>query len=65
MANAGATWGMKCTLPDGKEYRWDGLVSGKGFEVLTWVGFVSNATKRTVFYLDDVELTNSEPERSR
>lgn len=56
---------MKCTLPDGKEYRWDGLASGKGFEVLTWVGFVSNATERTAIYLDDVELTNPEPERSR
>lgn len=55
----GATWGMKCTLPDSKQYRWEGLASDRGFEVLTWVGFVSNATERTVFYLDDIDLTNS------
>jgi hypothetical protein len=28
------------------------------FNQLTWVGFTSNATKKTVFYLDNIKLTN-------
>jgi len=30
------------------------------FKKLTWVGFTSNATKSTVFHLDNVNLTTSQ-----
>ncbi len=32
--------------------------AGTAFEKLTWLGFVSNATDKTVFYLDNLEVTN-------
>jgi hypothetical protein len=52
----GARWGMKVRLPDGTEHQWDDLPCDDGFEVLSWVGFVSDATEKAVFYLDDIEI---------
>jgi len=47
------------TLPGQRPKRFKGLNNGsKKFEKLTWVGFTSNATNKTVFYLDNLELTN-------
>jgi len=54
--SVGARWGMQVRLPDGTVRQWDDLPCGEGFEVLGWVGFVSDATERAVFYLDDVEI---------
>lgn len=55
----GERWGLRFILPDGTEHRFDGLPTDEGFETLTWVGFVSNATDTSVFYLDDIELTST------
>jgi hypothetical protein len=33
-------------------------VANPAFEKLNWLGFVSNATDKTVFYLDNLEVTN-------
>ena len=52
-------WNLTVTVP-GKKARWfRGLKSGsEKFEKLTWVGFTSNATRKTVFSLDSLKLNN-------
>ncbi len=50
-------WSLSVKLP-GKEpleYR-DLTYSNKAFSRLTWIGFISNATNKTSFYLDDFSL---------
>jgi len=57
---ANGIWDMSITLPRQKRRQFKGLKNGRGkFEKLTWVGFTSNATKKTVFYLDNFKLTNN------
>jgi hypothetical protein len=52
-------WNLAVTLPGKRPRRFKGLNNGSAkFEKLTWVGFVSNATSKTVFYLDNLELIN-------
>ena len=60
MQNAGVgTWSLKVTLAGEKTREFEGLKNGTPkFDKLTWVGFTSNATSKTVFYLDDVEIVN-------
>ena len=53
------TWNMKVSLPDRQPRQFKDLTNGNTkFSQLTWVGFTSNATKKTVFYLDNIKLTN-------
>jgi len=53
------TWEMAVTVPGQRPRKFEGLQYGNTkFDKLTWLGFVSNATKKTVFYLDNLELTN-------
>lgn len=52
----GGQWGLQCRYADGSERVLQGLPSQEGFEILTWIGFPSNATEDAVFYLDDIEL---------
>jgi hypothetical protein len=53
------TWDMTVTLPGQKPVKFKRLRNGNTkFDQLTWVGFVSNATNKTVFYLDNIKLTN-------
>lgn len=60
LQNAGVgTWNLKITLPGQKTREFQGLKNGTAkFDKLTWVGFTSNATSKTVFYLDDIEIVN-------
>ncbi len=53
-------WSLRVTLPDvgTLEYRDFANVSAK-FSALNWLGFVSNARKKTVLYVDDLEVVNS------
>jgi hypothetical protein len=52
-------WNMSVAVQGQRERRFGGLRNGnEKFEKLTWIGFTSNATKRTVFYLDNFKLTN-------
>jgi hypothetical protein len=32
-------------------------------QTLDWVGFISNATEKTEFYLDEVSITTDDPNR--
>ena len=53
------TWDMTVALPGRPPKEFKGLQNGNTkFNQLTWVGFTSNATKKTVFYLDNLKLTN-------
>ncbi|MBW8040751.1 MAG: right-handed parallel beta-helix repeat-containing protein [Planctomycetes bacterium] len=53
------TWDLAVTLPGQKTKLFKGLKNGSTkFEKLTWVGFTSNATDKTVFYLDNLQLVN-------
>jgi hypothetical protein len=53
------TWDMTVTLPNQTAKKFNGLRNANAkFDKLTWVGFTSNATKKTVFYLDNLKLTN-------
>ncbi|HQG48323.1 MAG TPA: right-handed parallel beta-helix repeat-containing protein [Sedimentisphaerales bacterium] len=57
--NNSRTWDLAVTLPGEKPREFKGLKAGSNaFERLTWLGFVSNATDKTVFYLDNLEVTN-------
>ncbi len=53
------TWEMRVNLPGQTDQIFKGLKNGsENFEKLTWLGFTSNATKKTAFYLDNLQLTN-------
>lgn len=53
------SWQLMVTLPGQPPKRFTDLkVTTPGWKKLTWVGFVSNATKQTVFYLDNIKLEN-------
>jgi len=53
------TWDMMVTLPGRRPKAFKDLKnSNTKFEQLTWIGFTSNATKQTVFYLDNIKITN-------
>ena len=53
------TWEMRVTLPGKSPKVFKDLQNGsEKFDKLTWVGFVSNATTKTVFYLDDLKIVN-------
>ncbi|MFP4056398.1 MAG: right-handed parallel beta-helix repeat-containing protein [Candidatus Brocadiia bacterium] len=51
------TWTLTVALPQEEARQFEGLAYGKAdFRRLRWLGFVSLATEKTVFYLDDVKL---------
>jgi hypothetical protein len=54
-----SNWDMTVTLPGQTPRVFKGLKNGHTtFDELTWIGFISNATEKTVFYLDNIELKN-------
>jgi len=57
------TWDLAVTLPGEQPKVFKGLRSGSpGWKKLDWLGFCSLATEKTVFYLDNIELTSSAAE---
>ena len=59
---AAGKWDLLVTVPGSPPRRFDGLANiSPDFDALTWIGFISNATEKTVFYLDDVDLSNKTP----
>ncbi len=53
-------WHLTVTLPGATVRRFRGLSFGhQAFEQLTWIGFTSNATQKTVFHLDNIHIRNS------
>lgn len=58
------TWSLTIKPQGGDETVFRGLkCEGGKLGALTWAGFSSMATEKTVFYLDDLRLTNSVPSR--
>jgi hypothetical protein len=54
------TWNLTVTLPGSPSKTFDALKTGSNaFERITWLGFSSNATAPTVFYLDNLEVRNA------
>jgi hypothetical protein len=54
-------WDLTVALPGKSPQVFKDLKNGTpGFDKLTWVGFVSNATKKTVFYVDNLKIINKE-----
>ena len=55
----GRTWSLNVTLPGGEVKRFTDLpTASPAWTKLTWFGFVSNATRKSLFYLDNLELVN-------
>jgi hypothetical protein len=67
LANSRGTWSLTVQPLGGRRREWKGLPLGSpDWRSLDWVGFVSNADKRTVFRIDNVSLSRDElPSRSR
>jgi hypothetical protein len=58
---ADGTWQLAVTLPGSKTQRFTGLKLGSpGAKATTWLGFVSDANQKAVYYLDNIKLSNSE-----
>ena len=58
---ADGTWQLAVTLPGAEPRRFPGLKCGSPeAKRTTWLGFVSDADRKAVYYLDNIELTNSE-----
>ena len=56
-ANAGK-WSLAVTLPGQEPRKFRDLpYATQGFRKLTWIGFTSNATVKTSFFLDDFKLS--------
>jgi hypothetical protein len=57
--NSSHTWDLTVTLPGQPPQTFENLkTASTTFEQLTWLGFSSNATTSTVFYLDNLAITN-------
>ncbi len=54
------TWELTVELPGASPRRFEGLTAGSAdSRKLAWLGFVSNATEKTTWYLDNIGLTNT------
>jgi len=47
---------VEVTLPDGKVNRFKDLPCGPNFSIFEWVGFISTATDKEVFYIDNLKI---------
>ena len=57
---AAGRWTLTVTMPGQVPRTFADLANGSAdFTALTWIGFISNATDKTIFYLDDVNLANA------
>ena len=58
-AQNSATWALTITLPGESPQAFAGLKNAdRTFEKLTWLGFISTAADKAVFYLDNLEIIN-------
>ncbi|MCE5240351.1 right-handed parallel beta-helix repeat-containing protein [bacterium] len=60
-AGADGHYQLTVTLPGGQPQQFSLPCVDAKWNKLTWVGFVSNATSKTVLYLDNVKLQNLAP----
>jgi len=56
--SAKGTWDLVVTLPGASPQRFEHLSCDPAWKELDWLGFVSNADAKTVFYLDNLALEN-------
>ncbi len=62
-ADSNGTWTLTVTLPDKPPIRLEKLdFHSPDFKELRWLGICSTANHETVFYLDNIELTNTKVE---
>ncbi len=54
----GRTWSVAVVLPDGRKETFDNIPCRAEWKALHWLGFVSNANARTVFYIDNLQIVN-------
>ena len=54
-------WELTVTLPGQAPKRFADLPSHPAWKHLGWLGFVSNANGPSVFYLDNLSLSNKAP----
>ncbi|MFP4249086.1 MAG: right-handed parallel beta-helix repeat-containing protein [Armatimonadota bacterium] len=58
LAEAAGRWTLVVTMPDGTRHEFADLPCRiRQWRELRWVGFVSFGTERSVFYVDDIELS--------
>jgi hypothetical protein len=55
------TWEVVVTLPGQPPKRFADLPSHPAWKRLDWLGFVSNGDAKSVFYLDNLSLSNAAP----
>ncbi|MGQ9732197.1 MAG: hypothetical protein ACUVX8_13120, partial [Candidatus Zipacnadales bacterium] len=53
---AGETYQLAVTLPNGEEHVFEVPLANAEFRRLQWLGFISLAEKTTAFYIDNVQL---------
>ena len=56
---ATATWDLALSLPGEPLQKFTGLPCDPQWKQLEWLGFVSNADTKTVFYIDNLTLGNT------
>jgi hypothetical protein len=58
---ADGTWNLKVTIPDGQPQYFKNLKLGNPDTKLTnWIGFVSGQSDSSVYYIDNINMSNSE-----
>ncbi len=59
-SKADGTWRLRVTLPGQPPKEFAGLATGSpDWKTLQWLGFSSIATQKTVFYLDNIQVTDA------
>ena len=65
-AAADGTWRLAVTLPCAETKRFSGLKFGSPeTRGVTWIGFISSADRKGVYYIDNVRLENSEADKEQ
>jgi hypothetical protein len=58
------TWSLKVTPAGGETKTFGNLpFRSKDFRRADWIGFISNANEPSVFFLDQLTLTTTDPNR--
>ena len=60
-AKADGRWDLKVETPRRPPQLFTGLTCNPDWKRLDWIGYVSDARSKTVFYLDNIELQNLAP----
>ena len=58
---AKGAWDLTITLPGKPPQSFEALPCDPGWKKLDWLGFVSNADRHAILYLDNLQLENKPP----